>query len=305
MLSSKDIADLEKKHLKYTLKKRFQILSYILLFSLLSFSLLYYIFFINSSKIIKRPKNTYDKNITKKISNLISQNEKSISKKIIKTETIKQESNSTNSTKSISNQDINLTMQKKSKTVDANTIKITKTKDKVEEKKNNLEFKLRPSDTQHIDNIIRKRLTFTLQIPAKNRKTFYKKEIKSTETVNKNDTIIEKDRKRPKINIKMRDIDSIQYLKNKFKKTHDIVFALMLCENYYSQKDFENSLKWSIIANDIDSQSERSWIWFAKSKYRLHQKNDAIRALKSFLKLNDSQNIKSLLRDIVNGELND
>ena len=103
----------------------------------------------------------------------------------------------------------------------------------------------------------------------------------------------------------MKDIDSIKYLNDKFKKTHDIVFALMLCESYYKQKDYKNSLKWSIIANDIDSSSERSWIWFAKSKYRLHQKKDAIKALRSFLESNSSENVKSLLNDIINGVMND
>lgn len=105
------------------------------------------------------------------------------------------------------------------------------------------------------------------------------------------------------IKIVMKNIDAITYLKDKFNEKHSIVFALMLCKEYYQKKDFTNSLKWSIIANDIDSTNERSWIWFAKSKYRLNKKQDAIKALKAYLKTNSSDSVKSLLHDIINGEL--
>ena len=123
--------------------------------------------------------------------------------------------------------------------------------------------------------------------------------------IDKNGTIQKVEYVKPKIHIEMKNIDSSKYLKEKFQETHDISFALMLCKNYYSQKNYRESLKWSIIANDVNSQSEQSWMWFAKSKYRLNQKKDAIKALKAFLKSNESKSIRLLLKDIINGEVND
>jgi hypothetical protein len=136
----------------------------------------------------------------------------------------------------------------------------------------------------------------------------YKKDVKPVNTsknMDKNDTIKEEKLTKPKIKIEMHDMDSVRYLKNKYERTHDIIFALMLCEEFYSQKDYVNSLRWSIIANDIDNQSERSWIWFAKSKFKLGKKDDAIKALKAFLRTNQSNAAKLLLESIENGSLND
>ena len=65
------------------------------------------------------------------------------------------------------------------------------------------------------------------------------------------------------------------------------------------QIEFASKVK---IANNIDTENEKSWILFAKSKVKLGQKNDAILALKTYLKSNKSQSIQSLLNQIMVGE---
>lgn len=96
--------------------------------------------------------------------------------------------------------------------------------------------------------------------------------------------------------------NSLGYLKEKFESTHSIIFALMIAEEYYKSGDFLDANKWSLIANNIDISNEKSWLLFAKSKVKLGQKEDAMRALKSFLQTNKSQAAQNLLNQISMGE---
>jgi len=112
-------------------------------------------------------------------------------------------------------------------------------------------------------------------------------------------------KKKPTIEIDMKEVDTITYLKQKFYSTSSIVFALMLSEEYYNEKKYKNSLKWSLIANDIDSQNTKTWYWFAKSKVKLNKKEDAIRALKAYLSNNKSKRLRTLLKKIELGDIND
>lgn len=104
-----------------------------------------------------------------------------------------------------------------------------------------------------------------------------------------------------KVFIETQEIDSLHYLKDKFEKTHNIVFSLMLAEEYYMIKNYEESLKWALLSNDIDSSNERSWIWFAKAKNKLGQKEDAIKALKAYLQSHQSKEVKGLLNQLNSG----
>lgn len=107
------------------------------------------------------------------------------------------------------------------------------------------------------------------------------------------------------IKIETKEVNSIQYLKDKFEKTHNSVFALMLSEEYYIVKNYEQSHKWALIANQLDAESEKSWILFAKSKVKLGKKEDAIKALQAYLKHNKSKAAQSLLNQITLGEFNE
>lgn len=107
------------------------------------------------------------------------------------------------------------------------------------------------------------------------------------------------------IKIETHEVNSIQYLKEKFEKTNNIIFALMLAEEFYSTKNYTESSKWALIANQLDPDSEKSWIWFAKSKLKLGQKEDAIVALKAYLKTNKSKAAQTLLNQISLGEINE
>ncbi len=301
MISSKEIVDLEKKYSKFILKKRIKLLLYIFFIFLVVFFLIYYFFYVNT---IKTQKKITDIDKIQTINTLISNTDtnKTFEKNTVKVKITERAHN--NTTKSIE-ADTKSLLTQKPLTQKPLTTNNKKQKESKKRSDTPFYFKLVPTKKNSLNQAPSKKLIFRFSSNQKDKIQTDEVKQKIVKNRDKNDTIAPSNSSRPKIDIEMKDIDSIQYLKDKFKKTNDIIFALMLCENYYSQKDYKSSLKWSIIANDIDSDSERSWIWFAKSKYRLNQKDDAIKALKSFLKRDDSAYIKSLLRQIVNGEMND
>lgn len=143
------------------------------------------------------------------------------------------------------------------------------------------------------------------KLPIKNEESFYRAPEDKIETALLPPPLLEEPKQKGIIKIETHEVNSIQYLKEKFDKTHNIVFALMLAEEYYLNKNYTESNKWALIANNIDADNEKSWVWFAKSKIKLGQKEDAVVALKAYLKSNKSKAVQSLLNQIILGEVLD
>lgn len=118
------------------------------------------------------------------------------------------------------------------------------------------------------------------------------------------EVLTQKKQEKKKIKIVSKQINTLTFLKKKFEATKDIKYALMVASHYYKKRDYKNSLKWAIRANEIDSSNEESWIIFAKSKLKLGRKKEAINALKLYLKNRDSQNVLNVLQKIKRGNLN-
>lgn len=135
--------------------------------------------------------------------------------------------------------------------------------------------------------------------------TFYRNNEEKIDTTVLAPPLLEAPKPKGVIKIETQEVNSIQYLKEKFEKTNNIIFALMLAEEFYSNKNYVESSKWALIANQLDSDSEKSWLWFAKSKLKLGQKEDAIVALKAYLKTNKSKAAQTLLNQISLGEINE
>ncbi len=295
MLSANDIADLEKKYSKYIFKKRVKLFFIVILILLAILFIIYYLIYSPNNQKNVADTNKTTKSIIKETKTKIKPKDSNLTK-IKKNTTIIKENNLTKNVTKLEKNISNMTEE---------VIKL----DVNISNNNNIEkkliFHIEPQNKIASNTKTTQILRLNRYFLSKKHNNIKQKNINTVKNINKHDTMLEEKDVKPKIHIEMRDIDSIQYLKEKFQKTHDLVFALMLCENYYSQKNYRKSLKWSIIANDIDSKSEKSWMWFAKSKYRLNKKEDAIKALKAFLESNESKNIRLLLKDIINGELND
>ncbi|WP_169764177.1 CDC27 family protein [Campylobacter mucosalis] len=109
---------------------------------------------------------------------------------------------------------------------------------------------------------------------------------------------------KPKIKIKMDDAkDSKHSQKEQFSQTKDIQTAISIAQEYLDKKDYTNALEWSLHANEIDKQNKQSWIIFATAKYHLGQKQDALRALRTYNSNKNHKDINLLIRQIQNGSL--
>lgn len=111
-------------------------------------------------------------------------------------------------------------------------------------------------------------------------------------------TPVKEEAKSPNIKISTSEIDTLTYLKDKFYATENIVFAIMLVEEYYNAQNYQESISWALTANEMDPRSDKSWYWFAKNKVKLGQKDDAIKAIEAFLSDNTSRRLKTLLKEI-------
>lgn len=123
---------------------------------------------------------------------------------------------------------------------------------------------------------------------------------KSSKPKNEDTIVVEN---RPKIHIDMQPVDrnSINYLKEKFDSTGNVIFALMVAEEYYANNEYQNALRWALTANEINPKNEKSWMIFAMSKAKLNLPDEGIMALEEYLKNNNSGKIESLLISLKRG----
>ncbi len=104
--------------------------------------------------------------------------------------------------------------------------------------------------------------------------------------------------KKKRIFISSQNVGSLSFIKKKFYATNNIAFSLLLSEKFLEKKQYKKALKWALISNEIDENSEKSWILFAKAKMKLGKKQDALNALNAYLKNSNSIQVKKVLDDI-------
>lgn len=107
-----------------------------------------------------------------------------------------------------------------------------------------------------------------------------------------------------KISIQSKEIgSSIPNLTNRFNSTGNVKYAILLAQEYYAKKDYRNAEKWSYTVNNLDKNSEEGWIIFAKARYKLGKKDDAIIVLDTYRQKNPSKQIDSLITQMQTGTL--
>ncbi len=89
---------------------------------------------------------------------------------------------------------------------------------------------------------------------------------------------------------------------DKYKKAPSIDLAIMIANEYFQQKKYKQAMEWAIKANSFDTENEKSWIIYAKSAYKLGDKNKAVNALKIYLYKHKSPQVKKLLTQILQQE---
>jgi len=97
------------------------------------------------------------------------------------------------------------------------------------------------------------------------------------------------------VSTKKRKKDGFSKLVAKFHRSHDFKLALKISRLYYASKRYKKSLKWAMIANQLNQKDDSSWILFAKTKIKLGDKEDAKKALLTYDSVYNSKRVKQML----------
>lgn len=107
---------------------------------------------------------------------------------------------------------------------------------------------------------------------------------------------------KPTINIVAKqDEEDLKDVIRRFQKNKNPALSLFIAKRYYETNRYQKAYNYALITNDIDSGIEDSWLIFAKSLVKLDQKEMAIKALASYVKVSDSARAKILLDEITKG----
>jgi len=300
MLSASEIADLEKKVYAYRLKSKLRYILLIVLFVIVSSSLLVLSIYSNKISILKNDvfPVASEKNATETVSIVLAKEENTSLASSLISLPVKEDSPTTPLIQTPVVQQPAQTLLLRSPSVYTGN----------ETKKNTSSIETPSAEFIKQDFSQKEPIrqsSEALLSPSSNEDLLYRRGEEGTDTAVLAPPHLDEIKPKGVIKIESKEVNSIEYLKNKFEKTSNIIFALMLAEEYYTNKNYSESNKWALIANHIDADNEKSWLWFAKSKVKLGQKEDAIVALKAFLKNNKSQAAQTLLNKINLGELNE
>ena len=89
---------------------------------------------------------------------------------------------------------------------------------------------------------------------------------------------------------------SLESIEEHFKNSKDPKDALDLARDYYSKKDYKNAAKWAFELNNLDKKNADGWLIFAKSKYNVGNKKDALKVLEAYLsQASNKQEVQNLI----------
>lgn len=120
----------------------------------------------------------------------------------------------------------------------------------------------------------------------------------------RNHTKVENTQKKGKVIIKTAPLKvDKNSLEEKFYASNDILYSLKLAQNAYDNKRYDEAIKWALISNEIDKDSAKSWIIFAKANYKKGNKQDALIALENFNSRVSNSEVIATIKQMKNGDL--
>lgn len=121
---------------------------------------------------------------------------------------------------------------------------------------------------------------------------------------NRNYTNVENTPKKGKVIIRTTPLKvDKNSLEEKFYASNDILYSLKLAQNAYDNKRYDEAIKWALISNEIDKNSVKSWIIFAKANYKKGNKQDALIALENFNSRVSNPEVIATIKQMKNGDL--
>ncbi|MDR1451015.1 MAG: hypothetical protein LBI57_01585 [Helicobacteraceae bacterium] len=108
---------------------------------------------------------------------------------------------------------------------------------------------------------------------------------------------------KPSATVSWQRVDGLRALEEAFNRQPSYSKAVDIAETYMRQNDPQNAYEWSLKANELNSNDERSWAVFALSSYKIGRKDRAVNALRAYLDARSSNLLTKLLRQIERDEI--
>jgi len=156
-------------------------------------------------------------------------------------------------------------------------------KHKKNTKKNKVVVILKPDINMTIDTSLIKKQTSQIQKTSV-KPVVIKKIIKKS--------LIEK---KPIFNMSIKNTNKETILLKNYQILKQYKTAIKLAEYYFGQKQYEKAVYWSKKASKINTTAFKPWIIYAKSKYIMGKKEEAIHSLETFLNFSYSREVADLL----------
>jgi tetratricopeptide (TPR) repeat protein len=91
----------------------------------------------------------------------------------------------------------------------------------------------------------------------------------------------------------------------RFKKNKNPALSLFVAKRYYSAGNYQQAYNYALMTNELNSNIEDAWLIFAKSLYKLGQKDMAIKTLKAYIQQSGSVKAKITLQHMQSGNMNE
>lgn len=93
----------------------------------------------------------------------------------------------------------------------------------------------------------------------------------------------------------------IMTLERRFKETSNANLGLFIARYYYDRGDYNEAYNYALKTNNINDRIDEGWIIFSKSLVKLGRVDQAKKTLQVYISQSNSDNAKSLLDTIENG----
>lgn len=97
------------------------------------------------------------------------------------------------------------------------------------------------------------------------------------------------------LNIAVKSLSDEEALLKNFQSSNTFATAIALAQFYFDKKEYIKAISWAKESSKLEPVSDKPWIIYAKSKFHLGERAEAIRSLELFVGYVNSKEAKELL----------
>jgi len=107
--------------------------------------------------------------------------------------------------------------------------------------------------------------------------------------------IIEENVEKQHIEFQVKEMKNVSQMQKQFKVKPSYAIAIKLAQIYLGRNELQNTVEWSLKASKLDKEKIAPWISYSKAKFKLGNKETAVRVLEMLLKKKKSIEVKKQL----------